>query len=109
MKSAEAGKRELFRWFEKGHDSLDVRRECEVSGAEEVVRFSGIGEEVVEGGRPVVGRAGDDLPAGGADAAQDRAVVADAVVEDDGGFGQGFAAEQSCPRGSRARSRRKPP
>ena len=40
-----------------------------------------------------MGRAGEDFPAGGADAAEDRAVVADAVVEDDGDLRQGFAAE----------------
>ena len=78
--------------FQKRYNGFDLQRNREVC-PEEVVGFHWIGKKVIELCRLVVGRAGDDFPMGCADAAKDRAVVADPVVEDDGDFGQGFAAE----------------
>ena len=80
-------------WFEKRKKGFDFRWERKGADTNEVVGFYRVGAEVVEFGGAVVGRSGEDFPAGGADAAEDRAVVADAVVEDDGDLRQGFAAE----------------
>ena len=74
-------------WFEKREKGFDFRWERKGAGTNEVVGFHRVGAEVVEFGGAVVGRSGEDFPAGGADAAEDRAVVADAVVEDDGDLG----------------------